>query len=150
MHSKVALVRRKGRQLAVQMLASWAVNPDSPDATIARVHQLTRSNPKSLAFAERLARGVWGRLDEIDARVGGVVTPYWRENMGLVERSVLRVAVAELLLGAVPPRVVVTEFIEVGRALAGEPAAPFINGILDSILKELPEPSPELSPDPSA
>ncbi len=139
MHPKVALVRRKGRQLAVQMLASWAANPVPPEATVARIHQLTRSNPKSLAFAVRLANGAWERLEEIDARVQGVTTSYWCENMGLVERSVLRVAVAELLLGGVPPRVVVSEFIEVGRALAGDAATPFINGILDSVLKELPD-----------
>ncbi len=143
MHPKAALVRRKGRQLAAQMLASWAFNPVPPETTIARTHQLTRSNPKSLAFAERLARGAWERLEEIDARVQGVTTPWWRENMGSVERSVLRVAVAELLLGGAPPRVVVSEFLEVGRALAGEAAVPFLNGILDSVLKGLPDPPPE-------
>ncbi len=148
MHPKEARVRRKGRQLAVQMLASWAANPAPPEATIARVHELTRSNAKSLAFAAELANGAWARLDEIDARVRGVTTPFWRENIGLVEMSVLRVAVAELLAGAVSPRVVMSEFIDIGRALSTDRAAPFINAVLDSVLKGLSDPPPEPEPQP--
>jgi len=51
---------------------------------------------------------------------------------------VLRLGVYELLAQpATPPRVVINEALELARAYSGEEAVPFVNGILDSIRKEL-------------
>jgi N utilization substance protein B len=36
-----------------------------------------------------------------------------------------------------PPRVVINEALELARAYSGEDAVPFVNGVLDSIRKEL-------------
>ena len=55
--------------------------------------------------------------------------------MGLVEKSVLRVAVAELLIETAPPRVVLTEAIEVARRYAGDAATSFVHAVLHGVLK---------------
>lgn len=127
--------RRRGRALAVQMLASWDANPTEPALTMKRVAALSRASAATVGFAEKLARGAWDRLERIDACLDGALEPYWKANLGRVERGVLRVAVGELLGGAAPPAVVVSEALEVTRLYAGEAAVPFVHGVLDTVAR---------------
>lgn len=137
MDPRTARQRRRGRELAAQMLSSWDANPSPPPATVAGVRDLTRASDTHLRFAEALAHAAWEHLEEIDRCLDETTKPFWRENMGRVERSVLRVAVAELLTGSAPPRVVLSEAIEVARRYAGEDSTPFVHAVLDGVLKRL-------------
>ena len=137
MDPRTARERRRGRELAAQMLSSWDANPGSPPATVAGVRDLTRASEKHLEFAEVLAHAAWERLEEIDRCLDATTKPFWRENMGRVERSVLRVAVAELLTGSAPPRVVLSEAIEVARRYAGEDSTSFVHAVLDGVVRQL-------------
>jgi N utilization substance protein B len=59
--------------------------------------------------------------------------------MAAVDRSILRVAVYELLYcPETPPRAVINEALEIARRFSGEGSVEFVNGILDTILKTLP------------
>lgn len=137
MDPRTARQRRRGRELAAQMLSSWDANPGSPPATVAGVRDLTRASDIHLEFAEVLAKAAWERMDEIDRCLDATTKPFWKENMGRVERSVLRVAVAELLTGSTPPRVVLSEAIEVARRYAGEDSTSFVHAVLDGVVKRL-------------
>ena len=128
--------RRRGRALAVQMLTSWDANPTAPALTMKRVAALSRANAATVGFAEKLARGAWDRLERIDACLDGAMEPYWRKNLGQVERGVLRIAVGELFSGAAPTAVVVSEALEVTRLYSGEGAVPFIHAVLDTVVKQ--------------
>jgi transcription antitermination protein NusB len=44
--------------------------------------------------------------------------------------------------GETPPAVVIDEAIELARKFSGEGSAPFINGILDSVRKEIEAEAP--------
>ena len=129
------------------MLVAGEQNPAPPPTTVAGVRALTRASERHLEFAEALAVAVWERLEEIDRCLREATRPRWRDRAGLVERNVLRVAVAELLTNTAPPRVVLTEAIEVTRRYAGEAATPFVHAVLDAAIERLgrkePEPSPE-------
>jgi N utilization substance protein B len=58
--------------------------------------------------------------------------------MAVVDRTVLRLGVYELLAEpATPARVVINEAIELARAFSGEEAVPFVNGVLDAVRKDL-------------
>lgn len=137
MDPRTARQRRRGRELAAQMLSSWDANPGSPPATVAGVRDLTRASEAHLEFAEVLANAAWERIEEIDRCLDETTKPFWKENMGRVERSVLRVAVAELLTATAPPRVVLSEAIEVARRYAGEDSTSFVHAVLDGVVKRL-------------
>lgn len=137
MDPRTARQRRRGRELAAQMLSSWDANPEPPPTTVAGVKDLTRASEKHMEFAEVLAKAAWSRIEEIDRCLDATTNPYWRENMGRVERSVLRVAVAELLTASAPPRVVLSEAIEVARRYAGEDSTSFVHAVLDGVVKQL-------------
>ena len=55
MDPRTARSRRRGRELATQMLSSWDQNPGPPPTTVAAVGDLTRASEEHLEFAERLA-----------------------------------------------------------------------------------------------
>jgi transcription antitermination protein NusB len=58
--------------------------------------------------------------------------------MAAVDRNVLRAAVAEMVgFPATPRAVIINEAIEIARKFSAPESAQFINGVLDSIGKEL-------------
>jgi N utilization substance protein B len=134
--------RRRAREAALQMLYQWEVGRASVHETIATywpAHDAERPLEEALReFANELVRGTIGRVGEIDGILGAHAQNWRVERMAVIDRLVLRLAVYELLAHAgTPPRVVINEALELARAYSGEEAVPFVNGVLDSIRKEL-------------
>jgi N utilization substance protein B len=60
------------------------------------------------------------------------------ERMAVVDRNLLRAAVAELLGYPETPRaVVINEALEIARKFSSPESVQFLNGVLDSVGKEL-------------
>lgn len=86
--------------------------------------------------AELARRAVQGAV-ETDARLARLAEHWRLERVGLVERSILRLALAELTEGTTPPRVVIDEAVRLAQWFAGAKAPPFVNGVLDAAAHEL-------------
>ena len=54
----------------------------------------------------------------------------------MVEKSILRLALAELAEGSTPPRVVIDEAVKLAHWFAGAKAPAFVNGVLDAVARE--------------
>ena len=66
------------------------------------------------------------------------VTANWRlERIGAIERSVLRVAAAELARGDTPVKVVLQEAVRLAERYGTERSARFVNGVLDAYARRL-------------
>lgn len=88
--------------------------------------------PEERAFASRLVSVLLDRQGEVDSALSAV-TDNWRlDRLGVVERCVLRLAVAEFLMGETPPRVVLQEAIHLAERFGTERSARFVNGVLDA------------------
>jgi len=89
-------------------------------------------------FAEDLFRVAQDRAAEIN-RLIQTHAEHWRvDRMAAVDRNILRAAVAELLGFPKTPRaVVINEAIEIARKFSSPESVQFINGVLDSIGKEI-------------
>jgi N utilization substance protein B len=98
-------------------------------------------HPKKVQeFANQLFQGTAGRLQTIDTIVQRH-TQHWRlSRMAAVDRNILRLAVFEFLSKArTPGTVVINEALEIAKKFSTNESAQFVNGILDSIKKELEE-----------
>ena len=134
--------RRRARAAALQMLYQMEVGRAGAHEAIA-TYWPSRDPEEDLDeplrdFANGLVRGTTARVDEID----GVLRAHaqnWRvERMAIIDRLVLRLAVYELLTDAeTPAKVVINEAIELARTYTGDQAVAFVNGVLDSVRKEL-------------
>jgi N utilization substance protein B len=74
----------------------------------------------------------------LDERIGDAAENWRVERMAILDRLVMRLAVEELLSHRdSPPRVVISEAIELARAYSGDDAARFVNGVLDGVYRRL-------------
>ena len=86
-------------------------------------------------FATRLVRVCEERRSELDARIAGIASQFPSEQMALVDRNVLRVALAELeMSGAAPQKVVANEAVELARLFGSDSSPKFVNGVLGALL----------------
>jgi len=91
-------------------------------------------DPEVVDYAERLARGAWERRDRIDEWIRQVSQHWSIDRMPGVDRSILRLAVFEMMEAAdAPAPVVINEAIELGKAFGEAETPPFINGVLDAV-----------------
>jgi N utilization substance protein B len=95
---------------------------------------------------ETLARGAARRAAEIDESISRH-SEHWRiERMPAVDRNILRVAVYELLEEPTPPPVVIDEALELARRFSGDESVPFVNGVLDAVMREMRSAAPQREP----
>jgi N utilization substance protein B len=134
--------RRRAREAALQMLYQTEIGRTSAHEAIVTywpAHDSEDDVPDALRqFANTLVRGTMERLPEIDAMIAAHAQNWRIERMVVIDRIVLRLCVYELLAELdTPPRVVINEGIELARTYSGEEAVAFVNGVLDSVRKEL-------------
>lgn len=133
--------RRKSRELVLQMLFQSDMGKQTPEL-VRKTFWAERTNvdEEVRGFADDLFRVATDRLEEIDALIGKH-TQHWRmDRMATVDRNVLRGAVAEFLgFPATPRPVVINESLEIARKYSSPESLQFINGVLDSVGKELAE-----------
>jgi N utilization substance protein B len=86
-----------------------------------------------------LLKGVVRRQREIDPMVDQQLAEGWRlTRIDSIVRAILRAAVFELLeLVDVPPRVVITEYVEVAHAFFEGDEPRLVNGVLDALARKL-------------
>lgn len=132
--------RRVAREYALQMLYQWDLRREDLDTSIATFWEVNHSVDHLREFAERLVRGTVEHLEEID-RLIVRHAKHWRlERMETLDRNLLRMATEELLFQEkTPPTVVINEAIEIARRFSTRDSPQFINGLLDSIHKEIEE-----------
>ena len=91
-------------------------------------------------FADDLHRLATTREDEVDALIEKHAQNWRMERMPVVDRNLLRTAVAEMLgYPKTPAAVIINETLEIGRRFAAPESVNFLNGVLDAIGRELLE-----------
>ena len=82
-------------------------------------------------YTERLVRGVESERCALDERLGEVSVGWPVHRMSAIDRTVLRLALYEMLhVEDVPVEVAVGEAIELARGFSGNEAPQFVGGVL--------------------
>ena len=94
-------------------------------------------------FTFALAEQVRERQPELDELIGRYATGWSLERIAPLERSILRVALLELLYPdlidgeePIPPEAAINEAVETAKRFCGAEAPRFVNGILGSVLRD--------------
>jgi N utilization substance protein B len=131
--------RRKSRELVLQMLFQSDMgkqNAEQVRKTFWAEHGSASSEVRG--FADDLFRVATDRVGEIDGLIEKHAEHWRMERMAAVDRNLLRAAVAELLAYPDTPRaVVINEALEIARKFSSPESVHFVNGVLDSVGKEL-------------
>jgi N utilization substance protein B len=131
--------RRKSRELALQMLFQADMGRQEAD-DVRRTFWNERNaiDADVRGFANDLFRVARDRTAEIDGLIERHAEHWRMDRMAAVDRNVLRAAVAELLGFPTTPRaVIINEALEIARKFSSPESVQFINGVLDSVGREL-------------
>jgi N utilization substance protein B len=98
--------------------------------------EVVLTEPDPLLFAAIL-RGVTLRRDQLDAMVGGALTGEWTvDRLEAVLRAILRAGAYELADRAdIPPKVTISEYVDVAGAFYSGPEPGLVNAVLDRIAR---------------
>ena len=131
--------RRKSRELTMQMLFQGDLGKQSPDQ-VARLFwaSVEDVDVETRGFAEDLHRLASSRQPDIDALIEEHAQNWRIERMAVVDRNLLRTAVAEMLgFPNTPAAIIINESLEIGRRYAAPESIHFLNGVLDAIARDL-------------
>ncbi len=123
------------------MLFEWDMRGGSIDSAIRHYYDTLYSEesekpPKPDKFMEELVHGTVSKSGEIDRQIEAK-SEHWRlARMPVVDRTILRLAIYELSINAVPAPIVIDEALDLARQFSGDESVSFINGILDAIHKQ--------------
>lgn len=129
--------RRKARELALQMLfQSEMGKQDFEEVRRTFWAERTETSDEVRGFADNLLRVALERAGEVD----GIIEQHsnWRmERMAVIDRNLLRTAVAEFMVYKTPKQIVINEAIEIAHKFSAPESVNFINGVLDSVARDL-------------
>ena len=130
--------RHEARERALQILFQYDIH-GRPGLWLDMFWTENEATDEVKAFAERLVAGVLEKKKELDALIGKYATNWKISRMPIVDRSILRAGVYELLwMDDVPAKVTVNEAIELAKSFGDDDASKFVNGILDKVLSAEP------------
>jgi transcription antitermination factor NusB len=130
--------RSRARRIALQALYQLDVQGDAYllDGLQSFIQQAT-DDPKVRDIAYFLAKSAWAFRATTDEWLTRVAAKWPVYRMATVDRSILRLAVWELInFPQTPPKVVLDEAINLGKEYSTADSGSFINGIMDAVLRE--------------
>ena len=126
--------RRQGRELAFRAVYQADVTGETPKHCLQEILEEKPSSDEIRLFSATLVDELEEHRDNVDAIVSRTAHNWPLRRMAATDRSVLRVAVVELLHHAeTPTRVALDEAIEIAKKYGSETSGSFVNGILDRI-----------------
>ena len=130
--------RRKAREIALQTL--YAEEVSGADWRAAFRDNVERRKPSEgvVEYAERLVEHVIEEKPQLDERLKRRLQNWELERVSVIDRTILRIALAELIhCPEVPTNVIMDEAIEIAKKFSSADAGKFVNGLLDALAREV-------------
>ncbi len=130
--------RSRARAWALQVLYRWesAGGGETILQALSKILQTRTVAQRRVAYLELLLEALQDHLPEVDRAVQEALENWRLERLSVMDRSILRLAGAELLfLEEIPPKVSIQEGIHLAEAYGGKDSPRFVNGVLDALFK---------------
>lgn len=138
--------RHLGRIVALQTLYEYEFRMQCGDTSTSLESVLSRNISRyqetidDKQFIRSLVEGVNSTIDKLDATIQPIAPEWPVEQIARIDRSILRMALFELLNSKdVPPKVVINEAVELAKAFGGENSSKFVNGVLGTAYRQQEE-----------
>lgn len=120
--------------IAMQTLYEHEFRPDSVLTEIQKRNIEEYKNDVDESFVNFLINGVMQNADSINNEIVKSAPEWPIEQISLIDKSILRIAIFELLYSVnVPPKVAINEAVELSKQFGGENSSKFINGVLGTV-----------------
>jgi N utilization substance protein B len=120
--------------MAVKILYEMEIGKLSQEDAESRIRRrLRQAETRELAMS--LVNQTLENIGKIDKIIGGVAENWDLSRMAALDRSILRLGTAEIVLSDVPAKVAINEAIEIAKRFSTEDSGRFVNGILDRVAR---------------
>lgn len=133
--------RTQARELAMQALCQLDVQGGDVLPWIGRFFREETADTLTMQLAEDWTRGAWQNQGICDEHLASSAAKWKLSRMSQVDRSILRLSVYQLQFCLdIPGKVIVNEAIELAKKYSTEQSPRFVNGVLDTLLKQIRPP----------
>lgn len=92
---------------------------------------------EEIALIKQKVYQVFDKIEEIDAILSRGLMDWSLDEIGNVEKALLRIAVADIKYEQLPCEVAINEALELSKKYAEDASRKFINGVLASVVEDL-------------
>jgi len=137
--------RKKARSVALQALYEADVTNHPVDASFKWIKEEAVLPKLSGSYAQELIRGVVDWKDVLDSCIHKYATAWPVQQLPVVDRNILRLALFEICIGkGSPNKVAINEAVELAKTFGSESSPRFVNGVLGSVMDEMIQSGPAL------
>lgn len=126
--------RRRARRVTLETLYEYDLAEHPVGEVLQRRLQDNPMENAGVAFASQLVTGIIANLNDIDMLISRYAPEWPLDQMAVIDRNILRIAIYEfLVLSETPVKVAINEAVELAKLYASDSAPRFINGVLGSL-----------------
>jgi N utilization substance protein B len=126
--------RHKARTLALQALYEVDSAARPAETVVERLLGENNLTEENTVFVRELVTGTVVNREKIDVKIQGFAPAWPLEQMAMIDRNILRLAIFEILFdNKVPVKVAVSEAVELAKTFGSESSPKFVNGVLGSV-----------------
>lgn len=130
--SRMKRERRRARSIALQALYEIDSVGHSAEEVLQRHEQ--DLSPEANDFVRQIVLGTLEAADQIDQLVADSAPEWPVEELAVIDRNILRLALWEFLIwGETPIKVAINEAVELAKRYGSDSAPRFVNGVLGSL-----------------
>ncbi|MFQ6676656.1 MAG: transcription antitermination factor NusB [Fidelibacterota bacterium] len=130
--------RRLGRELVLQALYAQEFTADSLDTILENLKRSYTITPETEEYVKRLFTETVKHRDWTREEITRRLKNWDYDRVALIDRLILQMMMVEMVyLEDIPPKVSITEGVEIAKKYSTEESSAFINGVLDSLYHSL-------------
>ena len=129
--------RRIARESVLQALYAQQFSENEPAIVLNRIMALYPEKKKNSKFISSLFQCVLDHVDWANDMIKSHLQNWEFDRVAQIDRVLLRMGICEIFyMDDIPPKVSISEMVEISKVYSTEESSGFINGILDAVYKE--------------
>jgi len=126
--------RHKAREIAIQVLYEVDAVNHNPEEAIRNIISRMEASQDVSDFALELVNGVIQSREELDQNIRDFAPAWPLDQISIVDRNILRLAIFEILHdNKIPVKVAINEAVELAKTFGSDNSSRFVNGVLGSV-----------------
>lgn len=129
--------RREARIVALQTLYELDCTKHRAEEVLPRLANEKALLQEAFSFSQELVQGVLQNRPTLDDVIGRFAPAFPVEQMAVIDRNILRLAIFEILFDDnTPIKVTINEAVELAKAFGSASSPRLINGVLGSVVTQ--------------
>jgi N utilization substance protein B len=131
--------RRRARRVTLETLYEYDIAEHDPEVILQYRLEDNPMENTGVEFTRRLVYGVIEHQAEMDILIARYAPEWPLDQMAVIDRNILRIAIYEFLVdGETPIKVAINEAVELAKTYGSDSAPRFINGVLGTLAEQIP------------